>query len=136
VTELGETPEEIPLPPEPPTEDDRESGLPRANGLPYRSTCRYCHRDVIVARMDDGQWRTFDTEEVDPLLEGVFVWHNRHGMQEFARNGRPVRSGERLVPGVRLHFCSERAAARLRVNLSLPLGGSPLDTDSDRRPKF
>jgi transglutaminase-like putative cysteine protease len=107
------------LPPPPPADEDLEPPPPGTGDLAYKAPCRYCRAEVFVARCDDGHWRTFDPADADPTTEGVFVWHNRHGMQEYARFGRPPQPGEQLVPGKRLHYCAERTAARLRLNATL-----------------
>jgi hypothetical protein len=126
-------PNNIPSSSEAPDAPAREVSRPGANGLPYKAPCRYCAVEVIVARMDDGHWNTFDTQEYPPNVEGVFVWHNRLGMQEFARNGRPISRSERMVPGVRLHYCVERTDKKMRLDLPATPQGAPLP---DRRPKF
>jgi hypothetical protein len=110
-------------PVEPPPEEDREPPPPGTGELARKEPCRYCKAEVFFARCDDGQWRTFDLPDHPPTVEGVWVWHKRHGMQEYARFGRPVHDGEKLVPGKRLHYCAERSAARMRLGLGPPRRG-------------
>lgn len=115
---------EPPLPEDPPAaedppaeEEDREPPPPGTGDLARKAPCRYCKTEVFVARCDDGHWRSFDLADQEPTVEGIWVWHRRRGMQEFARYGRPLHPGEKLVPGKRLHYCAERSAARMRMDL-------------------
>lgn len=109
--------EEQPTPDEPLADEDREPS-PRGTGeLAYRAPCRFCKTEVFVAWCDDGHWRSFDAEDFPPTVEGIWVWHRRHGMREFARFGRPLHPGEGMVPGKRLHFCAEFSAARMHIDL-------------------
>lgn len=94
-----------------------------AGRLAFKAPCRFCKREVFVARCDDRKWRTFELPDYPPTEEGIWVWHNRHGMQEYARFGRPPRPGEELVPGKRLHYCAEYSLARMRLDVKdLPPG--------------
>lgn len=108
------------VPVDPPAEEDREPPPSGHGALARRTRCKYCKAELFSARCDDGQWRTFELPDYPPTVEGVWVWHKHHGMQEYVRFGRPAHPGEPLVPGKRLHFCSERAAARMRLDTRNP----------------
>jgi hypothetical protein len=129
-TEPSQDPAKQPLPAEPSPDEDREAPSPGAGALARRTTCQHCHAEVFSARCDDGKWRTFGLEDHDSDHEGVWVWHKRHGMQEWARFGRPARPGDTLVPGKLLHYCAEYTIAKMHVDI--PREGRPAGSSRPR----